>query len=106
MPKGPSDRPIPSSDPEAVAIEAALRRAQERGTAPAAPGHAPAPDSPETSSTVEQTEAVGGATVQAESRGAHSFILRKKEEKKQEDLASGEDSPDPRGKGTTLDTRV
>jgi hypothetical protein len=104
VPKGPSDRPVSPADAEAGALQAALRQAQERGAAPVAPGHAAEPDTPDHVSVVEPSQALDEATIRGQNRGAHSFVLAK-EEKKPQEVPAGEPSPDPRGKGTTLDTQ-
>lgn len=88
-------------DPEA----AARRQAQERGAAPVSPGGAPQPKAPLRPTEVEETAPITGARVRAGGRGARTFESRKGK-KKTKDAPSGEASPDPRGKGTNLDTRV
>jgi len=104
VPRSPSDRSPAAAD--AAALEAAARQALERGAAPAPPPPAPSPDRPGPAVRVRQTAPVRGAAVQGRSRGARSFVLRRKGRAKRDEPPAGRAAPDPRGRGGRLDVRA
>ena len=55
---------------------------------------------------VRQTAPVRGAAVQGRSRGARSFVLRRKGRAKRDEPPAGRAAPDPRGRGGRLDVRA
>lgn len=104
MPRGPADRPIEPVDPEAAALRSALRRAQEQGAAPVSPGHAPEPDRPGHASRVEQTQSIDGPRPPDRYRGARSFALSRKRDRKKRAETAPERPRDPGRRGRRVDT--
>lgn len=106
MPRGSATRPAPPADGEPAALDAALRQARERATAPVPPGTAPEPSRPGPAVRVPEAAPVRGATVQGGTRGARSHALQKKGRRKRDEPSAGKAAPDPRGRGGRLDLRV
>jgi len=104
VPKGPADRPITPVDPEEAALRAALRQAQERGAAPVSPGHAPEPERPGHAVRVEETRSAEGPLPPERHRGARSFALSRKRDRKKRPETAGERARDPGRRGRRLDT--
>jgi hypothetical protein len=104
VPRGPADRPIAPVDAESASLRAALRQAQERGAAPATPGHTPEPDRPGHATRVEETRSAEGPRAPERNRGARSFVLGRKRDRKKRPEAAGERARDPGRRGRKVDT--
>lgn len=55
---------------------------------------------------VQITQGVEDKTIEGESRGAHSFELKKDQEEKKEEPPAEEKPPDPGGRGAHLDIEL
>ncbi len=104
MPKGPADRPIAPVAPEAAALQAALRQAQERGAAPVSPGPTPEPERPGHTARVEETRSADAPRAVDRNRGARSFTLSRKRDRKKREDPAGERARDPGRRGRRVDT--
>jgi hypothetical protein len=102
VPVGETNLPVNMTAAEQAQMQRSIAQMQERATNQAAAGQSQDQGKEEASDLVKGTEEVGGATIQGESRGAHSFML-KKEEEKGEKKPEEEKPPDPEGRGTNLD---
>jgi hypothetical protein len=93
------------TDGDDAKLRRAMRQAAERGAAPVVPPRVPEPDPPDAGTAVAQSEAVDGATVQGDSRGAHAFTLAPRKPKKDEP-APPATPPDPDGRGGEVDLQA
>ena len=102
MPVGETNLPVNMTAAEQAQMQRSIAQMQERATNQAAAGRSEDKGKEDVTELVKGTEEVGGATIQGESRGAHSFTL-KKEEEKEKPAPVEEKPPDPAGRGKTLD---
>ncbi len=106
MPVGGTSLPVNMAAAEQAALLRAVNQLQERAMSQAAAGQAQDRGKEDVSEIVRGTQGVEGATIQGESRGAHSFLLAKEEEPQKEELPPAEPLPDPEGRGRNLDLEV
>lgn len=105
MPKGTAGRPVPAGPAGAAALQAAVRQARERAAAAAVPVGGGDPDPPAFCVRIAEAAPAGAGAEVRRSRDARSHVLgRARKERKAPQ--GGEASPDPRGRGGTLDVRL
>jgi hypothetical protein len=81
-----------------------MQQAQERAAGQVEAGRSQERGKEEATTQVQGTEGVEGATIQGESRGAHSYTLEKDpDEEKPGEPAPEPPPPDPLGRGEHLD---
>lgn len=102
MPVGETNLPVNMTAAEQAQMQRSIAQMQERAVNQAAAGRSEEQGRENAGDLVKGAEEVGGATIQGESRGAHSFTL-KKEEEKEEKKPEEAKPPDPEGRGSTLD---
>lgn len=102
MPVGETNLPVNMTAAEQAQLQRSIAQMQERATNQSAAGRTQDQGKENVADLVKGTEEVTGATIQGESRGAHSFTL-KKEEEKPAPPDPEEKLPDPEGRGQTLD---
>jgi len=102
VPVGETNLPVNMTAAEQAQMQRSIAQMQERATNQAAAGRSEDQGKENASDLVKGTEEVAGATIQGESRGAHSFTL-KKEEEKEDQKPKEEKPPDPEGRGKNLD---
>jgi hypothetical protein len=105
VPVGGSSLPVNMAGAEQAALQKAVGQLQERALNQVAAGRSEEQGREDASDLVRATQEVDGATIQGESRGAHSFTLKKEEEKEKKEPAPGERPDDPDGRGRHLDVR-
>jgi hypothetical protein len=104
VPIGSSGLPVTQAAADQAQLLKALQQAQERSLNQVEAGRSQERGKEAASSQVQGAEEVSGATIQGESRGAHSFTLSKDEEEEPpKEEAKAETPPDPDGKGSRLD---
>ena len=104
MPVGGTSLPVNMAAAEQATMQRSIAQMQERATNQAAGGRSEDKGKEDVSELVKGMEEVGGATIQGESRGAHSYTLKKEEEREEKEPA-GEHPPDPEGRGKNLDVQ-
>ena len=98
--------PKRAEDRQEQALKAAARQS-ERGMNVVAPGQTEQEAREEDAEQVRSTKELDGPIIDAESRGAHSFDLKKKEkEGKEEKPVEDKKIDDPEGRGVNLDVRI
>ena len=102
MPVGETNLPVNMTAAEQAQMQRSIAQMQERATNQTAAGRSQDQGKENVTDLVKGTEEVGGATIQGESRGAHSFTLKKEEEKGKPEPVE-EKPPDTAGRGTNLD---
>jgi len=102
VPRGPADRPIRVSDPEA-ALQAAMAQARERGAAVGVPARAPDADPPAFGGRIAEPAPVRAVRSVARHRGVRSVAPSRP---RKPDRREHERVPDPGGRGSALDVRV
>ncbi len=103
MPVDGTSLPVNMAAAEQATMARSIAQMQERATNQAAAGRSEDKGKEDATELVKATEEVGGATIQGESRGAHSFMLKKEEEEKEKQPPAEEKQPDPGGRGKNLD---
>ena len=106
MPIGSSGLPITQAAAEQAQLLRSVQQAQERALNQVEAARTQEQTEQMASGHVQQTDGVEGKTIQGESRGAHSFELKKDEEEKKEEAPPEVKPPDPEGRGTTLDLQA
>ena len=96
--------PVNLTAAEQANLHRAIAQAQERASNQTAGARSVEQAREVVRDIVRGTEEVEGATVQGESRGAHSYTLKKEEGKEPPEPAEPR-PPDPEGKGTNLDVQ-
>jgi len=102
VPVGGTSLPVNMAAAEQATMARSIAQMQERATNQAAAGRSEDKGKEDATELVKGTEEVEGAVIQGESRGAHSFTLKKEEEKEKPPPAE-EKPPDPEGRGKNLD---
>jgi hypothetical protein len=102
VPVGGTNLPVNMTAAEQATLQRALAQMQERASGQAAATRSQDQGKEDVRDLVRGTEEIEGSTIQGESRGAHSYTL-KKDEEKEEPKPVEEKLPDPEGKGTNLD---
>ena len=106
MAVGSTNPAVSLAGAEAAQVVRAVQQAQERTVNQVAAGQTQERSKEEVSDLVQGTAQAEGATIQGESRGAHSFNLTK-EEKEEEKPPPPEEKPvDPQGRGASLDLQA
>jgi hypothetical protein len=101
-----SNLPVNMTAAEQAQLLRSLAQMQERAINQAAAGRSQDQGKADTSDLVRGTGEINGATIQGESRGAHSFTLKKDEENPKEDKPAEPRTPDPDGRGEKLDIEL
>ena len=104
MPVGGTSLPVNMAAAEQATMARSIAQMQERATNQAAAGRSEDKGKEDATELVKGTEEIEGATIQGESRGAHSFTLKKEEDKEKPPPAE-EKAPDPEGRGKNLDVQ-
>jgi len=103
VPVGETSLPVNMAAAEQATMARTIAQMQERATNQAAAVRSEDQGKEDATDRVKGTEEIEGATIQGESRGAHSFTLKKEEEEKKEPPPGEEKPPDPEGRGKNLD---
>ena len=102
MPVGETSLPVNMTAAEQATMQRSIAQMQERATNQSAAARSQDQGKEDVSDLVQGTEEIEGSTIQGESRGAHSYTL-KKEEEREEKKPAEEQLPDPEGRGKNLD---
>ena len=103
MPVGGTSLPVNMAAAEQATMARTIAQMQEHAINQAAAGRSEDKGKEDATELIKGTEEVEGATIQGESRGAHSFTLKKEEEEKEKPPPAEEKPADPEGRGKNLD---
>jgi hypothetical protein len=103
MPVGEANLPVHMAAAEQATMQRSIAQMQERAVNQAAAARSEDQGREDVSDLVKGMEEVEGATIQGESRGAHSYTLKKEEEEEEKPAPVEEKPSDPEGRGKNLD---